>query len=860
MKQRSHKASRKGAQKSLASHAPPAVAAAAGLATYAPRIILLLAGATLFLPLVVSPAYYFPYVFLKSILFRAAVEAMLVLYVALAAADPSYRPRLDRLSWALLAWFGAMLVSSLPGVSVSPWNSWWGDFERMDGMVARLHLLGYFVVLSQTIRRERDWLALFAASLFFGVLMGMTGLLQDLDVPFLYPASNDPRFHGATGNANFFATHMLLAFFTALWFLSRDDRREFYPLCAGLWLALLVAVDAIMGVFLWTSLERYGPDAVPAGKAGAQLAAMAAAVHLLVLGWFFLRRRVGAGIAALSVAAAFFFFSMYRSQTRGAVTGALAAILLAGAWRARRASWKFRLASLGLIALVALSAFVLVRNRDSAWVRSRPALHRLASISPRDSSIEFRLLAWQGSFEAVRDRPIFGWGLDNYRNAFDRYFPQSVLSNLYAEQWADRAHSILLDVVIPTGLAGAAAFSVFYIMLLAFLLGSPPAGSDFPGRAVFGVLILGYLLQGLSTFDTVNTDAVLYALLAYASCRHARSQAQDRAGGEPAHPRQRRVDRRAWAAVVVAAGLALLAFQASVLRPARANGALLAATALTKRTDPQARARRVVFNPAAVEMFLRADDRGTTGRYETRQQFGDYVSELLREDSPAPAVKAELVRMAAQMLDRSIGEDPRNVRHYLFRATLVNRALPLLLGNDPALARRLAQENAALMDTAAGLSPTRSQVYYEKGASLRALGRHDECVAAFERSVSLNPQLREPNLELWGAYIEAGRLEQAAAQRRRIRELGIRLSRADYDRIIALYDGKRQYAAMAELYQEQLAQKPDDVEILPRLAAVYRSLGEIELARRTALRAAELSPRIAAELDKFLKSLEEKKR
>jgi O-antigen ligase len=820
----------------------------------------LLAVATLFLPLVVSSAYYFPYIFLKSILFRAAVEAMLVLYALLAAVDPSYRPKFDRLSWALLAWFGAMLVSALPGASVSAWNSWWGDFARMGGMIAQLHLLVFFIVLSHTIRRECDWLALFAASLFFGLLMGLTGLLQELDILFLYPSSNDPRFHGATGNANFFATHTLLAFFTALWFVARKDRSELYPMCARLWLGLLAAVDAIMVVFLWASFERYGADAVPAGKAGAQLAAMAAAVHVLVLGWFFLRRRVGAGIAVLSLAAGFLFFSMYLSQTRGAVIGALAAVLITAAWRAWRASGKPRLALLGMMLLVALSAVLLVRSRDSAWVRSRPALHRLASISSRDPSIEFRLLAWRGSFKALRDRPIFGWGLDNYRNAFDRYFPPGILTRFNTEQWADRAHNLLLDVAIPTGLAGLAAFSAFYALLLAFLLRRRPPAQDFEGRPAFAALVLGYLLQALSTFDTVNTDAALYALLAYASYHYSRPRAEAAAAGAPRRPFRGTPGWKAWAAIAAAAGLGVLAFQASVLRPARANRTLLLATALTKSAGPQSRAAGVAYSPAAVEMFRLAQDPGTTGRYESRQEFGNYVSELLQESSLPPAAKVELVREAVAMLDRSIGEDPRNARHYLYRATLVNRALALLMRHDPALARRLAEQNVALMESAEALSPTRTQVYFEKGVSLRALGRADGSVAAFERSVNLNPQLREPNLELLGAYIEAGRLEEAAAQWRKIKEAGFRLERSDYDRIITLYDGKRQYAAMAELYKEQLAQNPDDVTLLPRLAAVYRSLGEIELARRTAMRAAELSPQIAAELDKFLKSLEEKKR
>ena len=56
----------------------------------------------------------------KSILFRATVEGMLLLYVLLATLAPSYRPRLHLMSYALLAWFGAMLVSSLPGISAMP--------------------------------------------------------------------------------------------------------------------------------------------------------------------------------------------------------------------------------------------------------------------------------------------------------------------------------------------------------------------------------------------------------------------------------------------------------------------------------------------------------------------------------------------------------------------------------------------------------------------------------------------------------------------------------------------------------------------------------------------------------------------
>ena len=208
----------------------PAVAkttAAMRFPVYLSNSILVLAGFILFAPLVTSNDFYYPDIFLKSILFRVAAQLMVLLYVVLVVLSPSHRPRFNRIICALLAYFGLMLISSLPWISVDAWSSWWGDFTRMGGMFTQLHLLAYFFVLAQTFKRERDWVALFTASLFFGILMGFSGLVQQLHLDYIRLLDpGDPRIKGATGNPIHFAAYMLLNLMIVLWFVGRKDRQD----------------------------------------------------------------------------------------------------------------------------------------------------------------------------------------------------------------------------------------------------------------------------------------------------------------------------------------------------------------------------------------------------------------------------------------------------------------------------------------------------------------------------------------------------------------------------------------------------------------------------------------------------------
>jgi len=817
------------------------------------RSILVAAGVALFLPVVVNGSFYYFFMFLKSILFRVTAQVMLLLYVLLAALVPAYRPRFHLISYAVLAWFGVMFISSLPGISVDAWSSWWGDFRRMGGMVTQLHLLAYFFVLSQTLKRERDWLILFTASLFFGVLMGFSGMVEYLELDYLYRFPKESRIEGATGNATLFATSMLLSLFITLWFLSRKDKSATYTLMAKVWLLLLGLLDLF--VIGWDLFTGAG---MTSGLALFPVAVFALILHVASLCWFIMRSSVRAGQIFLVLLGAWSFFWMYQAQTRGALIGLVGSLLLlSGFYLWTGGSRKMKLLCAGLILLVLLMPAVILLNRQSSWVQSHPTLLRYTSITLADVSAADRVLIWNAGAHAILDRPLFGWGVENFKNALDFHFPGEVYRSLTGSQlWFDRAHNLLVDVGVTTGLIGLAIYLTLFGLIITFLMRLWFQTGNQANSLMIVALLLAYLFQGLFTFDTINADVIRYLVLAYIAYLYAAAKGQP--GVNPARkPVRSGTPWQSWVSVGAAVIVLPAAFSYAVVRPFQSNRLLRQAQAQTKVLDPQTRAAKLVFNERIVNLFEQADSYQTTGCHDVHEAFANYAFDLAQAPSIPIDLKIRVVRMGVDFLKESTQLEPANVRYYLYTASLVNGTLDIVRQADPQLAKSLAETTLTMLQKAETLSPTRPQVYFERSQTLLFLGRTEERLAAVEKGAAVSPAIKEPHVDLVNLYIASGRYEDAAKEWQNIKARRFQLTREDYDRVISSYNAQKKFAPVVELYRELLAVTPEDAEILARLAFAYRDLGEMNLARQTAMKAAALSPKIASELQSLLNSLKQ---
>ena len=111
-------------------------------------IILLIAA--LFVPLIVASDFFFPYVVPRNLFFRIVVElGVTTLVIALSLGGKSLDLRDEPILWALAAFLVAVTVSAI--FSPARLHSFFGDFERMGGVWAWLHLFLFFVLL-RTLR------------------------------------------------------------------------------------------------------------------------------------------------------------------------------------------------------------------------------------------------------------------------------------------------------------------------------------------------------------------------------------------------------------------------------------------------------------------------------------------------------------------------------------------------------------------------------------------------------------------------------------------------------------------------------------------------------------------------------------
>jgi tetratricopeptide (TPR) repeat protein len=809
------------------------------------RAILVLGCFMLFLPVIVNYNFYSPYIFFKSILFRSIVQAMVFLYTALAVVSPSHRPKFNRIHFGLLAYIGVMFVCSLPGLSINAWDSWWGEFTRMGGMLTQLHLLAYFLVLSQTFRKERDWTILFTASLFSATCMGLTGLNHNPSIDLFSHFDQQNRLQGTTGNATFFASYMLLNLLLVLHFLARKDRKELYPDLAKVWLFLLVSTDVLL--ILWDTFT--GSSILSAGLNMLPVVIFALVLHGASLAWFAARRKTWAGFSFLSVLCLFFLFLINESQSRAVIGGLAASLLFVAllyAWKGagKRTKW----AAVLMILLLGLVPLAIWHNRHSGWVANNPLLNRLTTTS----LTERRFTAWHAVSKGILDHPVLGWGLENYNNAFDLHAPARLFFGEVAENWDDRAHNVLLDVGTTTGVAGLLVYLCFYGIVFRFLTQSWFKTKS-TNHLLFSGLLLGYLVQNLFTFDTINTDVVLFLVLAHVAYLYRRPEPE--LSGVPAADRvQSSITGNGLAILASTAVVLVLCFSYFVKWPHDAN--LLLNSGIVLETDkglPQDGAH-YLYRESIVSNFEQADKYGATGRHQVREEFANYASEVVRASYIPVQDRAKAARKAIDFLEESIREDPCDARHYMYLASMANAAFPVFNQSDPRFALSMAERALFALKKAESFGPNRPRLLLERAQALANLGRTDEAIQSLRRAIEIDSGLRAARFDLVALCISAGYYQEAQKEWQTIRT-AFPPTATDYDRMIAAYVSKKYLEPVVDLYKEQLRISPDNPEILAHLAAVYRELGDMESARNNALKAAALSPGIAAQLQEFLKTL-----
>ena len=379
---------------------------------------------------------------------------------------------------AALALGAVTAVATTPAVSAAPGLSFFGSSERAQGLVSLLGVLVLFGAVAwigrEPARRERLVGALVLGSLPVAVL----AVLQAAGVA-LVPAAVESaaRVFGSLSNPIFLGAYlMLVAPLTAMWALQ--------------------------------SLRR--------GRVGAGVGLGAVA---------------GLQLLALTL-------SVSRGPMLGLAAGVFVLVLAAAAVGGqRRLGW----AAAGAAALGV--AFLVVFNLPAsplAALRAAPIIGRFGTIADTSGGSEAaRYNIWQTVNRTLAAEParlVLGHGPETLKYAILPHGQANLPGRNQADRLVDRAHNVLLDHLVTTGIAGALALLAVYgawLVAAVVALGLAPGAAD--RRRLAGLLALG-AAAGAATWLALPTFAgaltlfgLVAGLVAYLVLALARPSAPDRA-------------------------------------------------------------------------------------------------------------------------------------------------------------------------------------------------------------------------------------------------------------------------------------------------------------------------------------------
>jgi tetratricopeptide (TPR) repeat protein len=748
-----------------------------------------------FIVLYVSRSLFFPFITGKNFAFRIIVEIIAGGYIALALAYPAYRPKRTLLLWAFAAFVAIMAVADIFGTY--PLKSFWSNYERMEGWVTLAHLFAYFVVIGAMLKTKELWHKWWHTSLAVSGLVATYALLQLAGL--IVINQGGIRLDATFGNATYLGVYMLFHVCITALLLIREYRGEieigktnFYYLVAGA-LQIPVAVLASTDV-------------------GGGNGFIAFLIFSLVI-WGYAWARSSGGTASrvvLMVLMAAQAFALFFTSTRGAILGLLGAGVLAGLIMVvrDRGSHLARGAIAALIGLVVLiGIFALVK--DQQWVKNIEPLYRLSTLLT-DKTTFSRFMNWGMAWEGFKERPILGWGQENYAAVFDKHYDPGMWGQ---EPWFDRVHNVVFDWLIAGGILGLLSYLSLHLVALWMLWRSALFAAY--EKAILTGLFAGYFFYLLFTFDNLTSYLFFVATLAYIATRASENDPESTAPTSP-----------------------------SVL-PWAAGGAILVVwlVAWFVNADAIAQNRLVIraLSPQVggptqnLEFFKQAAAMHGVGTQEAREQFSQAAIAVVGAEGVETSLKEGFMRGAFEAMSMQQEEAPLNARFPFFTGILLDHS-------------GLYVEAKKELDRAHELSPKKQSILYELGLNAFARSAPDEAVGFFKEAYELEMKNTDAKRYYVAALIRA---EKDSVADPILREL-VESDEAADARIAQALASRGMYAGIAQIWKMHTTKHPEDVE------ARFVLVGALYQAKETALALQELEaikrehPAAGEQVDQFI--------
>ncbi|MDD5760857.1 MAG: O-antigen ligase family protein, partial [Candidatus Pacebacteria bacterium] len=685
----------------------------------------------------------------------------------------------------------------------------------MEGVLGIWYFIAFFLVIATTFERV-EIEKILKTQVFIGLFHSFLALLAFLNIGGVMPYYASARLSGYTGNPSFFAVYLLFNAFLALYF--------YFDSLKSLQLERSNSKDNKIRASVLSAAENLFP-------------------YKNSVIWFliFLTQSL----------------LIFVTLTRGAMIGYLGGIILIALGIIFLSKDKNllpfkKIAIVFLILIIGISVFTFA-GKNTNFVKNNQILNRFASISLEDPTAKSRLFSIGTAWKSFLEKPLFGWGQENYEAAYIKNFNPEVLKYLPEDFYFDRAHNKPMEVLATNGIFGFLSYlSIFGVAV--YLLNKLRGKQEWflPSLALIGCLA-GYFIQNIFIFDFHESYLMFFLVLAFiASLSEMTEERDSRFYGNDkkrnCHPERSEESldlSRASYALKMARFLAIIAIICAVIfsttqwviKPYLVSKGIMNVGFLMKQgkgEEAYQELKRLINNPT----FLKEDIIiGDTKIYNL------YSSKIAEED------QRKIVEALALEAEKAAQKRP-----WQFGLIAAKGELETICSKwDKDWLVKMGETTKMMLDE----FPYFPQAHLFAAKFYLLNGETEKGIEAAQKVIEIGPKIASTYYILGVGYVNLGDTDKANENLIKAAELGYPFQ--DKEQILYIVNlliPKKDYLTIEKLYLRAIQIDPRDDSLYRSLAATYGRMRNKQKAIEYAKKAVEINPLVKQAAEEFIQLIE----
>lgn len=608
------------------------------------------------------------------------------------------------------------------------------------------------------------------------------------------------------------------AYFTVLVSMLKDERNWKWLWNTSIVASVLMALYGIMQLAGFFTINQGGVR-VDGTFGNATYLAVYMLFHVFITMYALIRWRPSKWVQiGYSCALVLQVVMIFYAATRGTTLGLLGGMFLSGIIFTLfgKASKTIRNGGIALVVLVLVVVGGFFAIKNTAFVQNNEVLQRFASIDLQEGQTRFAI--WNMALHGAAERPVFGWGQENFNYVFNKYYRASMYAQ---EPWFDRAHNQFLDWLVTGGAIGLALYLLLYACALWYLWRGE--AFDMTERAIFTGLLAGYAIHSMFVFDNLMSSVLFLMVLAFITVRRTNEKPTI------AMPTLSGTSLSTASGIVIVALFAVLYF-------ANVPGMVRAST-LIQAISPHSEGLQENF-----DLFKKAVAAPGLGQQEAYEQLIQFATQIRRSDLQSlstPDLRDAVATFTKDEFGKEVGRHADDARLRVFYGSFLRQ-----IGDLPNAKEQLTK--------ALELSPEKQQVMFELGLVGTLENNAADAVKWFRMAYEAEPKYDQARMYYVSILIRVG--DTATAEQLLLEQYGTVAPANDV--LLQAYYDVRDFGRAAVVAEARVAENPSDVNAYTQLAGVYLEAGRRTDAVQVLQRAIDAIPDFKAQGEQFIEQIQ----